>query len=403
MVDLQYEDDWDLLPIRETKLTLNRAGGLTRLSCFHGECHAISARAAVFALSWSLRPAVSVYRVDPIRDPRWQRLLLHHPDASIFHTPGWLEALRRTYGYQPIAVTTSPPGRELADGLVLCHVKSWVTGRRLVSVPFADHCEPLVDGPDELNHLLSSPIRDVEKQNLKYLEIRPTSARFENQSWFSKSRTFWLHHIDLRPSLDQLFRSFHKTCIQRKVQRACRELVTYEEGGSEKLLRSFYCLVLLTRRRHQLPPQPLNWFRNLLACLGENAKIRMVFDAGHPIAGIMTLQFRNIVVYKYGCSDPAYHRFGGIQFLLWRAIQQAKEDGAREFDLGRSDYDATGLVTFKDRWGSTRSPLVYWRYPARTCGGVRPGWIFQASKRALALLPDRFLAAAGNLVYRHLA
>jgi lipid II:glycine glycyltransferase (peptidoglycan interpeptide bridge formation enzyme) len=175
----------------------------------------------------------------------------------------------------------------------------------------------------------------------------------------------------------------------------------YDEGGSEKLLRSFYHLVLRTRRRHQLPPQPLNWFRNLLACLGENAKIRLVYDANHPIAGIMTLQFRDIVVYKYGCSDPAYHRLGGMQFLLWRAIQEAKQDGAREFDLGRSDWDDTGLVAFKDRWGSARSPLLYLRYPPRACATAPPEWVSQAAKRAVTLLPDWLLAAAGNLVYKH--
>ena len=365
----------------------------------HNRCHAISGRAVVFALSWSL-PTVSAYHIDPVRDPRWERFLLRHPDASIFHTPGWLEALRRTYGYESFAVTTSPPGRELGDGLVLCHVKSWVTGRRLVSVPFADHCEPLVEGPEGLERLLSSFMRDVEKHNLNYLEIRPVSAGFENQSWFSKARTFWLHKLDLRSGLDQIFRSFHKDCVQRKVQRAHRELVTYDEGGSD-MLRSFYHLVLLTRRRHQLPPQPIAWFRNLLACLGESAKIRLAFHAGHPVAGIMTLRFRDIVVYKYGCSDPTHHRVGGMQLLLWRAIQEAKQEGAREFDLGRSDWDDMGLVTFKDRWGSARSALTYLRYPAARVHSARPEWLLQASKRALVLLPDRFLAATGNLLYKH--
>ena len=40
---------------------------------------------------------MSVYEIDPTTDERWDDFLQSHPEASIFHTRGWLEALRRTY------------------------------------------------------------------------------------------------------------------------------------------------------------------------------------------------------------------------------------------------------------------------------------------------------------------
>ena len=86
-----------------------------------------------------------VYRLQPLEDPRWADLVDRHPRSSVFHTIAWLEALRRTYGYEPVAYTTSSPGERLKNGLVFCRVASWITGRRLVSLPFSDHCEPLVD------------------------------------------------------------------------------------------------------------------------------------------------------------------------------------------------------------------------------------------------------------------
>lgn len=45
------------------------------------------------------------------------------------------------------------------------------------------------------------------------------------------------------------------------------------------------------------------------------------------------------------------------------AMEGGKTNTAREFDLGRPEFDNAGLITFKDRWGATRSPLTYWRYP----------------------------------------
>ena len=61
-----------------------------------------------------------VYQIDPTRDERWDEFLQKHTDASIFHTRGWLEALQQTYGYNPIAFTTSPAGSPLTNGFPFC-------------------------------------------------------------------------------------------------------------------------------------------------------------------------------------------------------------------------------------------------------------------------------------------
>ena len=187
--------------------------------------------------------------IDPIHDPSWLALVEKHPRASVFHTPGWLEALRRTYRYEPVALTTSPPGQELANGVVFCRVSSWLTGQRIVSVPFSDHCEPLVDDLSELGCILAA-LRDAWKGNgWKYIEIRPVESDFGISPDFSKSETFCLHRLDLHPSLEDLFRRFHKDCVQRKIRRADRENLAYEEGRSELLLEKFYRMLVATRRR----------------------------------------------------------------------------------------------------------------------------------------------------------
>src|SRR6266545_949320 len=46
---------------------------------------------------------VSVYCLHPLQDPRWAEFVAKQPDSSVFHTVPWLEALHRTYGYEPIA------------------------------------------------------------------------------------------------------------------------------------------------------------------------------------------------------------------------------------------------------------------------------------------------------------
>src|SRR5690242_12893147 len=86
-----------------------------------------------------------VLAINPLVDDRWPEFIGRHPNASVFHSRGWLSALQSTYGYEPLAFTTSAPSEELKNALLFCVVRSWLTGSRLVSLPFSDHCDPLVE------------------------------------------------------------------------------------------------------------------------------------------------------------------------------------------------------------------------------------------------------------------
>jgi hypothetical protein len=343
---------------------------------------------------------LTVYQIDPIDDPRWERLSLEHPAASVFHSPAWLKALRRAYQYEPVVLTTSPPEKKLANGFVFCRIKSRLTGNRLVSLPFSDHCEPLVDNPIELECLLSVLKGEFRKNRWKYIEIRPVTPRFVNQAGFSEAEGFWLHRVDLRRPADALFRSFH-TNVKRNVRRAEGKSLRYEDGRSDTLLKDFYSLMTLTRRRHFLPPQPLYWFRALLDCMGEKADISLVYKDNKPMASIFALRHKDVLVYKYGCFDYDYRQFAGMTLVLWRAIQKAREQGVLEFDLGRSDLEDLGLITFKDRWASQRSRLTYWRLGTSRFNGAPAHWATRFGGRILARLPDTFLTSVGRLLYKH--
>ena len=346
--------------------------------------------------------STTIYKIDPLTDHRWDQFLQQHARASIFHTRGWLEALRRTYGYELAVYTTCPRHQELSNGMVFCQIRSLLTGRRLVSVPFADHCEPLVDSVDDYNEILAFLRDKFGNETFKYIEIRPRGTDPTSTLGFAKGKIFYLHVLDLRPEIEQLSRSFHKDSVQRKIRRAEREGLTYEEGRSEALLDKFYGMLLLTRRRHELPPQPRQWFRNLIACLGREVKIRVASKDRQPIAGILTLRYKDAIFYKYGVSDARFHNLGGMPFLLWKAIQEAKQDGLREFDFGRTDCDNPGLIAFKDHWGTTRSVLTYFRYSVQPSQSADGSHRMRLAKRIFARLPDGILAFTGKLLYRHI-
>lgn len=290
--------------------------------------------------------------------------------------------------------------------MVFCRVDSWLTGSRLVSLPFSDHCEPLVDRQEDLQVLIAALEERSEREKWRYIEVRPLTPMMVATRLHTATTRYTFHELDLRCDLETIFANLHKDSIQRKIRRAEREKLQYEEGTTEALLNDFYRLVELTRRRHRLPPQPKKWFQNLVSTFGDAIKIRVARKDGEALAAMLTLRYKNTLIYKYGGSDARYNKFGSMHLLYWTSIQEAKTAGLHFFDFGRTDADQPGLITFKGRWGAKQSSLSYTRYAqsgdsshvfdlSRSKTGSEP------ARDLLAYLPNRLVSLLGRALYKH--
>jgi len=339
---------------------------------------------------------VRLNEIDPLHDRRWIDLTERCHHSSLFHTPRWLEALRRTYGYEPVVFTDAGPGEPLRNALLFCRVNSWLTGRRLVSLPFSDHCEPLIEAPEALVSLLES-LKSLVGRECRYVELRPLETALHVEG-FETSSVFWSHSIDLQPELPVIFGRLHKNHARRAIRKAARSGLTLEVGRSEALLAEFFTLHTMARHRHGVPVQPFSWFRNLAEYFGGQVTIYMSKHDGQPAATILTIAHKKALVFKYGGSNRAYNRYGGTPHLFWQAIKDAKEQGFTEFDLGRSDVDNQGLLAFKDHLGARRQTLSYYRYSVQS-GSQR--WVPAVAKTLYSLTPKNIQTRLGGRLYRH--
>jgi Acetyltransferase (GNAT) domain len=349
---------------------------------------------------------MNIYQINPTTDSRWSKFVQTQPSSSVFHSVAWLEALRSTYGYLPVVFTTSAPDQDLENGLVFCDVNSWLTGRRLISLPFSDHCEPLCDSVEDLNFILRHLQTAVEHRKWKYLEVRPVDHNLKaivGPGCSHSVPVFLLHVLDLRPDIDSIFASLDKNSVQRRIRRAEKADLVEIVGRTDDLLNDFYNLFVATRRRHRAPPIPYAWFRNLITYQREALEIRLAYKGGFPVSGILTLRFKDAVYYKYGCADSRFNKFGGMPWLLWRGIAAAKSNGAVKFDLGRSEEQHVGLVAFKNHWVAQPKRLEYWTFPENRSMYSINDWRAAIAKRIFSRMPDRLLKITGQLIYRHIA
>ena len=129
----------------------------------------------------------------------------------------------------------------LENAMVFCPVESWLTGRRLVSLPFSDHCEPLVDGEREEDAVCAAFEQKMAREMRGTIGAISKCVRCKR---FDMATGLAPHGRDLRvPSTGPeagsrcIFGGFHKSSTQRKVRRAEREGLTYREGSTRSCSR----------------------------------------------------------------------------------------------------------------------------------------------------------------------
>jgi hypothetical protein len=187
---------------------------------------------------------ITTSTIDP---DRWDQFVSRHPLGAIYHHSAWQEAISKTYGYEPLFHLIQDDSSNILAGISSAYVRSWITGNRIVSYPFWDTCDALVGSADELDTLVAALHRSREEIGASFFELRLAEA----QCFYGNNciQMEYLNHVlplDKKP--EELFRSFHKSSIQRAIKKAEREELEILPGKGIEDLRHFYRLHLLTRK-----------------------------------------------------------------------------------------------------------------------------------------------------------
>lgn len=299
--------------------------------------------------------ALRTETIDPLTDERWQRFVESAQGATIFHHRDWLALLHEQYGYSMRAHCVSAAG-EIVAGLPLARVRSALTGRRLVAIPFSDALGPLLLDPDN-DALLDLLLREIRETHLRGgvdIEIRAALPALGRPG-----ERFYAHEVPLAGGAQAVRERFSKMTV-RGVARARRDGVQVLAARDLGALGDFYRLHLETRRRQGMPTQPKR-FVERFAALFERS-LGFVLLARHEqrtIAAAVFLCFNGVLTYKYGASsraDLAHHPNNAI---FAEAIDWACAEGMHTLDLGRTDIDNEGLRAFKRGWGAQERVLAY--------------------------------------------
>ena len=336
--------------------------------------------------------------VNPLVFRNWDDLLLTNAAADFFHSAAWSSVLSETYGYKPLFFTIIE-NDELAGLLPVMAIDSIFTGRRGVSLPFTDYCQPIAEKHGIYHQLFNKAVAFGRRAGWKTLEVRGGESFFKTtETW----RCYFTHRLKLDPD-DQLIGKTFRASTMRNVRLAEKAGVRVNLRHTREAMATFYDLNCKTRRRHGLPPQPWQFFKNvfkhIITC--QKGGIFIATHQKRPIAAAVFFCFNRKAVYKYGASDHHALHLRPNNLIMWRAVQWFCANGFQSLHFGRTDLSHSGLRQFKAGWGTREGRLQYYKYDLKRNRFLSRHREPRIGLSAFRVMPMPLLKAAGRALYKH--
>jgi CelD/BcsL family acetyltransferase involved in cellulose biosynthesis len=323
-----------------------------------------------------------------------------HRFASVFSSERWIEALTATYGFNIKASTRVQEGETRAA--IFYSEISDIRGERVVSLPFSDYCDAVVESEAEWQELIA-PILSLQvpvRFRTVFNDVPHLDRRFTQEVC-----ALW-HGVDLRRPEGELWNNLKDTA-RRNIKRAQKHGVTIREGKTIDDVQMFYRLHCHVRKsKYRLLAQPFSFFENIHASFAADNRITVLLAEldGVAIAGILFLIHGDILYYKFNASIDLEFRPNDL--LAWSGILLGRNRGLSRLDFGLSDLAQPGLIAFKRKFATDEknisqmqwSPIGYVNSHAQQTGKVLSNLtqILTAPE-----VPDSVARASSELLYRY--
>jgi len=339
--------------------------------------------------------------VDPTQCENWDDQVLRSSGSSVFLSSAWAQVFKSTYGYQPYYWRLLA-GDKFRFLMPMMEVSNWLTGRRAISLPFTDFCQPICPDRSLFEEMVQEACSFARQRSWRTLEFRGVETLLPDRP---ASQEYYVHRLELAQNPVGLFERFH-TSTQRNIKKAERAGVRVCLDSSRLALQEFYRLNCRTRRRHGLPPQPYAFFRTLHEKFILPGK-GLLFTAqaeNRTIAAAIFLLFGSQVLYKYGASDEQYQSLRANNLLMWKAIEHCCIHHYADFNFGKTEPANEGLRRYKLNWGTKEKTIRYYKFHLQKKVFIRTSMRERHWANSLfAHMPLSLLKWIGQLLYARAA
>ena len=307
----------------------------------------------------------------------WDDFVISHPNSNLYHLSGWKNVIEKTYGHKTYYLKALDAGNSIVGILPLVHLKHFIFGNNLISIPYFDMCGILANDDQTAKNLFQEAVKIGNTLKVDSIDLRhgyPINFFNEINQEDSiinyncdQEENLFAYEIrdqkvrmvmELPDSSDVLMKSFTSK-FRNNLNRSIREGLKCEIGGIERL-DDFYAVFARNMRDLGSPVHSRQFIENVLNEFPEKAKIGIVYNDDNPIACIMVIGFKNILANPWSSALKEFRNLRANMLQYWVMLEYACDNNYAFFDFGRSSPDE-GTYTFKANWGAKSIPL-HWYY-----------------------------------------
>jgi Acetyltransferase (GNAT) domain len=345
------------------------------------------------------------------------------PGATSFHHSGWLAALERESGQQPLRLACEEPDGTVSGVLPLMMTRGLPfgiggasAGRRLSSLPRTPVAGPLGTSREVLGVLTGAALDRAASAGLR-LQLKPADRTLgglfpalAGDPW----RFSYVRQLPDDPGSLRFGNSRNHSRIEWAVRKAGREGLCVRDATTDADLREWYQLYLDVNRWRGLPSRSYRFFQAAFQRLRPSGHLRLLLacrqQSGRDtvVAGAILLMLGETTFYAFNGRMKEALRLRPNDLLQWHGMRAAIAAGCRWYDFGEVEEGNEGLAQFKAKWGTETRELIRYHappLPAGSSGYGRPGEESRArvaALRAWRRVPLSVTALAGDGVYRFL-
>lgn len=298
---------------------------------------------------------MKIFYSDSCDEKSWNHYIFEHPQATFYHDFRWKNVMESCFHHRTYYLICKNIHDEVSGILPLIHLKSFLFGSIICSMPFLNFGGICSSNDDATNALIAECKKLLYLSHANYIELR---HHYNLQIGLPRREHKVSMVIDLENDPSKLWNQF-KSKHRTNIRRAEKNNLTIQHGHAD-LLDDFYRLISIGWRNHGTPIYPYSFFAKIVDTFPDEIEIFVVYHEGQPIATAMNGLFQNTVEGMWTYTLREFARLQTNYYLYWKMIEKACLDGYSRYHLGRSTKDS-GSISYKKKWKASPRQL-YWDY-----------------------------------------
>lgn len=279
----------------------------------------------------------------------WDSYLARHPEGTFFHQSGWVDVFEKTLKHSTYYLYAEQGG-EITGILPLVHIKSFLFGNNLTSLPFASTGGPLGDDAATVDALEKRAIEIATELGVGTLEFRLEKASGKTRPTKDLYETFEKKIEADEEANMQAIRSKQRNIIRKGIKNGLQQRIDTVDN--------FYHAYAESVRNLGTPVFPKQLFKAINEAFPDSTEFFSAWYEDRVISSAMLFYYRDTVCPYYWGGVWEARNLKGNDYLAWQIMCRASEKGCTTFDFGRSKKE-TGSYQWKENLGFEPRPLFY--------------------------------------------